>query len=77
MIWWYVFLNTEHIWNSQVAKKCPDYIIRLFFYLLYIYIYMNERELEVEVTSYFIFSSNFLSNQMLSRIRSARPLHYK
>ncbi len=44
---------------------------------MYVYIYMNERELEVEVTSYFIFSSNFLSNQMLSRIRSARPLHYK
>ncbi len=70
MIWWYAFLNTEQIWNSQVAKKCPDYIIRL---NVFLYIYMNERELEVEVTSYFIVSSNFLSNQ----IRSARPLHYK
>uniref|UniRef100_A0A671Q3B6 Hyccin-like n=1 Tax=Sinocyclocheilus anshuiensis TaxID=1608454 RepID=A0A671Q3B6_9TELE len=30
-----------------------------------------------DVTLYFSFSSNFLSNQMLSRIRSARPLHYK
>ncbi len=30
-----------------------------------------------DITSYFSFSSNFLTNQMLSRIRSARHLHYK